>query len=89
MANVSFSVLTISWYIVSAVTGSFIWRTSMNVIFFFITLVFMGALLNIRKMITTVNANERLKPNHTLMNVNLVTFAFESIVFLNVFVLAT
>ena len=60
-----------------------------NVLFFFITTVFMVSLLRIRRMISTVNPSERLKPNHTLMNINFVTFAAEWIIYLIVFSVAT
>ena len=73
----------------SAITGSFVWRMGIDVLFFFITTVFMVALLRIKRMITRMNSFERLKPNYTLMNINLVTFAFEWIVYMNVFTVAT
>ena len=40
-------------------TGDFFWRMSINVIYFFITTVFMFALRKIKNMVTTVNVNER------------------------------
>ena len=88
LANATFCVLTMIWFIGSAVTGSLTWRESDNVLWLFIMTVFLGALLRIRSMITKMNANENLKPNHTLMNINLITFSVEWILSLNMFVLA-
>ena len=88
-ANSTYYTLTIGWYVVSLITGSFIWRMSVNLLYFFITSVFLVALLSIRRMITAVNTNERLKPNKSLMTINLVTFSFEFLVSLIVLILAT
>ena len=46
------------------------------------------ALIKIRKLITSVNVNERLKPNHSLMNVNLATFTSSWILSTDIFVLS-
>ena len=88
-ANSIFYTLTMGWYVGSLITGSFIWRMSVNFLYFFITSVFLVALLSIRRMITAVNTNERLKPNKSLMTINLVTFSFEFLVSLIVLILAT
>ena len=88
LAHLTFCVLTMIWFIGSAVTGSFIWRMGDNVLWLFIMTVFLTALLRIKSMITKMNTNEKLKPNHTLMNINLITFSIEWIISLNIFVLA-
>ena len=88
-ANSTFYALITGWYVVSLIEGLFIWRMSVNLLYFFITTVFLVALLSIRRMITAVNTNERLKPNKSLMTINLVTFSFEFLVILIVLILAT
>ena len=59
-----------------------------NLLWAFITTVFFIALIKIRKLITSVNVNERLKPNLTLMNINLATFALSWILYSIIFVLS-
>ena len=81
LVNLAFFVLAISWFVTSAVTGDFSWRMRINVLFFFVTVIFVVSLLRIRRLISTVNFSERLSPNHCLMNLNLVTFASECLIF--------
>ena len=80
--------ITLVWYILSVSHGSYVWRVSINLLWAFITTVFLAALIKIKKLITSVNVNERLQPNHTLMNVNLAAFVISSIFSTNMFVLS-
>ena len=85
----AFTLLTAVWFVISALTGSFVWRMGIDMLFFFITTVFLVALLKIKKMILSVNKTNKFKPNVALMNWNFCLFAFESLIYLIVFILAT
>ena len=89
LANLVFCIITIAWFTVSTMTGSFVWRMSIDMVWLYITTVYIVSLLKIRKMINKVNKTERLKPNHDLMRVNLASFVYEWIIYLNVFIFAT
>lgn len=89
LANLVFCIITITWFTVSTITGSFVWRMSIDMVWLYITTVYIVSLLRIRKMINKVNRTERLKPNHDLMRVNLASFIFNWIIYLNVFIFAT
>ena len=89
LANLVFCMITIAWFTVSTMTGSFVWRMSIDMVWLYITTVYIVSLLKIRKMINKVNKTERLKPNHDLMRVNLASFVYEWIIYLNVFIFAT
>ena len=89
LANLVFCIITITWFTVSTITGSFVWRMSIDMVWLYITTVYIVSLLRIRKMINKVNRTERLKPNHDLMRVNLASFIYEWIIYLNVFIFAT
>ena len=88
LANLVFCIITIAWFTVSTITGSFVWRMSIDMVWLYITTVYIVSLLRIRKMINKVNRTERLKPNHDLMRVNLASFIFNWIIYLNVFIFA-
>ena len=89
LANLTFCMIAVAWFTVSTVTGMFVWRMSIDMVWLYITTVYIASLLKIRKMINKVNKTERLRPNHDLMRMNLATFIFEWLVYLNVFVVAT
>ena len=89
LANLVFCIITITWFTVSTITGSFVWRMSIDMVWLYITTVYIVSLLRIRKIINKVNRTERLKPNHDLMRVNLASFIYEWIIYLNVFIFAT
>ena len=58
------------------------------IIFFYITAVFMFSLIKIRKFINEIDPRKQMKSNIGLMNVNLISFAGESVVYLIVFVMS-
>ena len=51
ICQIIFYSMTIAWFTLSVITGNFIWRFSINVVFFFLTIVFLVSLFRIRKMI--------------------------------------
>ena len=87
-SNVAFYTLALAWFLVSAITGNFVWRMSVNLCFFFITFVFMISLIRINRFISQINSRKQFKANTNLMSVNLITFAIEAILFLISFVLS-
>lgn len=48
VARYSFYLLLLSWFLVSTITGKFLYRMSINIIFFYITLVFTLSLCRIK-----------------------------------------
>ncbi len=58
------------------------------VLFFYITFVFMYSLITIRKFIKEIDPRKSMQTNDGLMNINLISFAGESIIYLTVFVMS-
>ena len=83
-----FVVLAAIWFFASVITGSFLWRMGINVVFFYITVIFMIGLLSIKSFIAKINTKDQFKPNHQLMNVNLGTFTGEFVIYLVVLIMA-
>ena len=88
VVNVAFYVLLILWFLVSAVTGKFLWRMSVNLLSLFTTVIYVVSLLRIKRIISQINNRQQFKPNIFLMNLNLYTFALEVVTFGAIFVLA-
>ena len=84
-ANVTFYTVVTIWLCLSLVTGKFVWRMTINVVFLIITSVYVVALLRIRKFIAQVNQRKHLTPNQLLMNLNLATFSLEVIFYFLMF----
>ena len=80
--------MTIAWFTLSVTTGNFIWRFSINVVFFFLTIVFLVSLFRIRKMIQKINTVKRFETNRRLLNLNLITFFIEGVTYGISFMLA-
>ena len=80
--------MTIAWFTLSVITGNFIWRFSINVVFFFLTIVFLVSLFRIRKMIKKINTVKRFETNRRLLNLNLITFFVEGVTYGISFMLA-
>ena len=51
----SFYTMLVTWSFFSIYTGKFVVRMAINVIFFFITAIFMGSLLRIKKLIAVID----------------------------------
>ena len=56
--------LSATWFLASLITGSFLWRMGINVVFFYITVIFMIGLLKIKSFIVKINTKGQFKPNH-------------------------
>ena len=80
--------MTFAWFVASATTGKYQWREGVNVLFFIEAILFFWSLLRIRKFIKAINSRNELKPNDRLMNINLLTIAFEWLFFFGNFVMA-
>ena len=72
----------------SILTGKFLVRMSINVVFFFVTAIFMTSLLRIKHQISAIDSKKVLKVNYALMNMNLVTYAGQTCVYATVFALS-
>ena len=88
LLNFGFYLIVFTWFFVSAISGKFIWRMSLNVVLFAIILVFVFSLLRIRRFIRQINSRNQFKLNHAQMNLNMVVFAGFFLVNLSVFSLA-
>ena len=84
----TFVAMTSVWFLASLITGNFVWRMTINLVLFYMTIVFLFSLWRIRSLIKKLNKDTSFKPNTALLNLNLVTFAMESIVFAVLGVLA-
>ena len=83
--NIAFYFVVMAWFCLSLITGKFIWRMTINVVFFFITTVYVVSLCRIRKTIERFNTRKDLKPNDHLINLNLATFTLELVVYVIMF----
>ena len=69
-------------------TGMFIVRMAINAVFFFVAAIFMSSLLRIKHLISVCDRQRVLEVNYCLMNLNLVTYAAQAILYFTAFVLA-
>lgn len=85
LANVIFYVLILAYFLVSTITGKFIWRTSINLLFFYIAAVFCFSLLKIRGLIEYLSRRATIKTNNWLLNISLAMFIAEGFTYGGVF----
>lgn len=86
--QVIFYTMTLAWFILSVLSGSLIIRFSINIVFIFLTLVFLVSLYRIKSLIQKVNNVKHFETNHRLLNLNLVTFIVEGFTYGTVFILS-
>ena len=58
LLNVTFYLLTISWLIVTSITGNFLWRMAISMVFLFVTIVFLKSLCSIRRLLKHKNLDK-------------------------------
>ena len=75
--NITFYLLTLTWFLISLINGKFIWRMAVSTLFFIEGLVFLVSLMLIRGYIQKVNSRKQFKPNNCLMYVNLLMIGLE------------
>ena len=87
--NVFFYLITIAWLTVASITDNFLWRMAISMIFLYITTVFLWSLSRIRNFLKSKELDQSsFKTNSRLLNINLMTFSGEWIVFGILFALA-
>ena len=80
-----FYVLILAYFLVSTITGKFIWRTSINLLFFYIAAVFCFSLLKIRGLIEYLSRRATIRTNKWLLNISLAMFIAEGLTYGGVF----
>ena len=83
-----FYILIIAYFFVSTITANFVWRTSINAIFFYIAAIFCISLLKIRRLIKDQKQRKKYRTNTGLLNITFLTFALEGFTYGSVFMLA-
>ena len=87
--NIFFYLVTIAWLIIASITDNFLWRMAISIIFLYITTVFLWSLTRIRKFLKSKELDQSsFKTNSRLLNINLMTFSGEWMVFGILFALA-
>ena len=55
--RIIFYSLTASWFLLSVITGEFLWRMSINLLFLYVTAFFLVSLCKIRSMIQNIDVS--------------------------------
>ena len=87
-ARTAYYCMVVVWAVSSILTGLFVVRFAINILFSFITVIFTLSLLRIRRLISKIDAKRMLQVNYRLMNINLFCVGLQTVVYAADFVLA-
>ena len=87
MKYICYSIALI-WFTASCITGSFLVRMGVSFVFFYVSVVFLVSILRIRQTLARVKPAVDVQTNKILINLSLVTFFGEAVIFFVLFTLS-